>query len=177
MTTSTALRWSHGSRDDNIEVMLPRVVPALLAGALALYGQKYTGPEPPKPDLPYLVHADNLVATEPGEAKEESKKDEIVYVVDGATSSAATPLASPIFLIRAEQMVPDKLEIYKLESRNGRREVMFSRKKKQTARPIRQSVKRIGDNLYKVEVDESLENGEYSITPSGSNQVFCFRVY
>jgi hypothetical protein len=158
--------------------MLRRVVPALLTGALALFGQKYTGPEPPKSDLPYLVHADNLVPTEAGEAKEESgKKDEIVYVVGGATSSAATPLASPIFLIRAEQIVPDKLEIYKLESKNGRREVMFSRKKKQTARPVRASVKRIGDNLYKVEVDESLENGEYSITPSGSNQVFCFRVY
>src|SRR5678815_489849 len=120
--------------------------------AAALFGQKYNGPQPEKADLPYLVHADNLVATEAGEAKQETRKDEILYVIDGATSPAATPLASPIFLIRAEQLVPDKLEIYKLESKNGRREVLFQRKKKQTARPIRQSVKRIGDNLYKVEV-------------------------
>jgi hypothetical protein len=35
----------------------------------------------------------------------------------------------------------------------------------------------VGDDLYKLEVDESLGIGEYSITPSGSNQVFCFRVY
>src|SRR5947199_9365525 len=103
--------------------MFGRVVPALLACVFTLSGQKYTGPQPPKPDLPYLWHADNLVPTEPGEAKEESRKDEILYVVDGATSAAATPLASPIFLIRAEQIAPDKLEIYKLESRNGRREV------------------------------------------------------
>jgi hypothetical protein len=157
--------------------MFGRVVPALLACVFTLSGQKYTGPQPPKPDLPYLVHADNLVPTEPSEAKEETRKDEILYVVDGATSAVATPLASPTFLIRTEQIVPEKLEIYKLESRNGRREVMFSRKKKQTARAMRASVSRVGDNLYKLEVEESLANGEYSITPSGSNQVFCFRVY
>ena len=51
------------------------------------------------------------------------------------------------------------------------------RKKKQTARPIRYTINRVGENLYKLEVDEGLGNGEYSITPSGSNQVFCFRVY
>jgi hypothetical protein len=26
-------------------------------------------------------------------------------------------------------------------------------------------------------VEQALDNGEYSITPSESNQVFCFRVY
>ena len=99
------------------------------------------------------------------------------YVIDGATSPAATPLASPMFLIRAEQLVPDKLEIYKLESKNGHREVLFQRKKKQTARPIHRNVTRLGENLYRIDVEEALENGEYSITPSESNQVFCFRVY
>ena len=145
--------------------------------ATALFGQKYNGPHPEKPDIPYLVHADNLVATEAGEAKQETRKNEILYVIDGATSPVATPLASPIFLIRAEQLVPDKLEVYKLESKNGRREVLFQRKKKQTARPIHRNVTRVGENLYRIDVGETLENGEYSITPSESNQVFCFRVY
>jgi hypothetical protein len=145
--------------------------------ATALLGQKYTGPQPEKADLPYLIHADNLVATEAGEAKQENRKDEVLYVIAGATSAAATPLASPVFLMRADQIVPDKLEIYKLESKNGRREVLFQRKKKQTARPIRRNVTRVGEDLYKLEVEEALENGEYSITPSESNQVFCFRVF
>ena len=145
--------------------------------ATALLAQKYSGPQPEKPDLPYLVHADNLVATEASEAKEESRKDEIVYAINGATSPAATPLSSPVFIIRAEQLAPDKLEIYKLAVKNGRREVLFSRKKKQTAKAVRATVSPLGDNLYKLEVDESLEKGEYSITPSGSNQVFCFRVF
>ena len=148
----------------------------LLTCATALFGQKYSGPQPEKPDLPYLVHADNLVPTEANEAKEEDRKDEVLYVVEGATSPAATPLASPVFLIRVDQLVPEKLEIYKLESKNGRREILF-RKKKKTARPIRCNVSRLADNLYKLDVDEILENGEYSITPNGSNQVFCFRVY
>jgi|SRR5579863_1382503 len=145
--------------------------------SLVLLGQKYTGPQPEKADLPYLIHADVLVATEATEAKEETRKDNTVYVIAGATSSAATPLASPAFLVRADQLVADKLEIYKLESKNGQREILFTHKKKQVARPVSCTASRVGDDLYKLEVDVSLEKGEYSITPNGSNQVFCFRVY
>jgi hypothetical protein len=145
--------------------------------SVALFGQKYTGPQPEKADLPYLIHADVLAPTEATEAKEEPRKDDIIFVIAGATSSAATPLASPAFLMRADQLVADKLEVYKVESKNGRREILFSHKKKQVARPIRCTASRVGDDLYKLEVDESLGIGEYSITPSGSNQVFCFRVY
>jgi len=149
----------------------------LLTCSAALSGQKYNGPQPEKPDLPYLVHADSLVPTETNEAKEQNRKDEVLYVIEGATSPVTTPLASPVFMIRVDQLVPEKLEIYKLESKNGRREIVFSKKKKQTARPVRCNVSRVADNLYKLEVDETLDNGEYSITPNGSNQVFCFRVY
>jgi len=149
----------------------------VMIAAMALFGQKYTGPQPEKADLPYLIHADVLVPTEATEAKEESRKDDIIYVIDGATSSAATPLASPAFLVRADQLVPDKLEVYKVESKNGHREILFSHKKKQVARPVRCTASRVGDDLYKLEVDESLGAGEYSITPNGSNQAFCFRVF
>src|SRR6266852_983212 len=131
--------------------MLQRFV-LVLIGATALFGQKYAGPQPEKPDLPYLVHADTLVPTEATEAKEENRKDEILYTIAGVTSPAATPLSSPAFLIRTEQLAPDKLEIYKLEPRNGRREILFSHKKKQIARPFRLSIKRVGDNLYRLEV-------------------------
>jgi len=149
-----------------------------LALGAAAFAQQYDGPRPPKPDVPYLKHAENLVSTEVTEAKEENRKDDILYVVGGANSSAKTPLASPIFLIKADKIVPDKLQLYKLETKNGNREVLFSHKKKQTATPIRIEVTKISsDNVYKIEVDESLDNGEYSLTPDGSNQVFCFQVY
>lgn len=149
---------------------------AIICAAI-LFGQKYNGPQPEKPDLPYLLHADSLVATEAGVAKEETRKGEVVAVVDGATSSAATPLSTPIFVIRTDQLAPEKLEIYKMDIRNGHREVVLSRKKKQVAKPIRTNVIRLGDNLFKIEVDQSLQNGEYAISPSGADQVFCFRVY
>jgi hypothetical protein len=43
------------------------------------------GPRPPKPDLPYLMHADNLIPTESVEAKQEERKG------DGYAIPAPTP--------------------------------------------------------------------------------------
>jgi hypothetical protein len=154
-----------------------RLLALMLASALSLSAQKYDGPRPAKPDLPYLKHADNLVPTEPSEAKEEKgKKEDITYVIAGAASKARTPLASPIFLLQAEKLNANSLQLYKLESRNGRREVTASPKK--PMKPIRVEATRLDSaGLYKIEVIESLEPGEYSLTPEGSNQVFCFQVY
>ncbi len=158
--------------------MARRICLLLFALSAASYAQKYTGPRPPKPDIPYLKHADNLVATDVAEAKQENRKDDVLYVVEGAESSARTPLASPIFLLQSDKVVGDKLQLYKLEVKNGRREILFSHKKKQTAVPLRMEVTRLSsDNLYKIEVNDSLDKGEYSLTPEGSNQVFCFQVY
>jgi hypothetical protein len=61
--------------------------------------------------------------------------------------------------------------------KNGHREVLFSHKGKLSAKARRIAVNPLGGGLYKIEVDESLENGEYGLTPEGSNQVFCFAVY
>ena len=148
-----------------------------LAAAFAAAAQNYTGPLPPQADLPYLKHAETLVPTEALDAKEEKgKKDDITYVIAGAASSARTPLASPVFLLEADKLVAAKLALYKLESRNGRREIVFSPKKQPKA--IRVELTRLNtDRLYRLEVEESLEPGEYALTPEGSNQVFCFQVY
>jgi hypothetical protein len=45
------------------------------------------------------------------------------------------------------------------------------------AHAIRLNVTRLEENLYKIEVDEILENGEYSLSPADSNQVFCFQIF
>jgi hypothetical protein len=151
---------------------------ALLFGVAALAtAQKYDGPRPPKPDIPYLKHATNLVPTEVSEAKEEKgKKDEVTYVISGAASTARTPLASPIFLLQSEKLKAQSLALYKLDARNGRREITASPKK--PLQPIRVEVTRLdGSGLYRLEVLESLEPGEYSFSPEGSNQVFCFQVF
>ena len=158
--------------------MLSRLLPLLLLAGGAALAQKYDGPRPPMPDIPYLKHADNLVSTEVADAKEEKKKDDILYIIDGATSSVKTPLASPVLLFQAGKIQADKLQLFKLESKNGHREILFSPKKKNSAAPIRIDVTKVSsDNLYKIEVNDSLENGEYSLSPEGSDQVFCFSVY
>jgi hypothetical protein len=154
-----------------------RTLPIVLFCAGALLAQKYEGPRPAKLDLPYLVHADNLVPTEAADAKREDRKNEVVYVIPGANSSARTPLSSPVFVILAEEIQASHLQLYKLESKSGQREVLLTRRKKLVAHPIRLNVTKVEDNLYRIEVDEILGNGEYSLTPEGSDQVFCFQIY
>jgi hypothetical protein len=149
------------------------MVVLLLASAAA--GQTYDGPHPPKPDLPYLKHASNLVPTEVTEAKEEKRKNDTLYVIAGAQSTARTPLAMPIFLIKAAKLAPDHLQLYRLELKDGHREILFGAKK--PALIHMEVTKLSADGIYKLEVNDELEPGEYSLTPDNSNQVFCFQVF
>jgi hypothetical protein len=133
-------------------------------------------PDPPKKDVPYIIHADNLLETESGEAKEETRKDEQIAWVPGPAAAVKTPLAGPEFLLESETIPPNRLQLYKMDSKDGRREVVLMRKKKPVARPLILSVFRVHDKLFKIRVDESLETGEYCLSPDGSNAVFCFAV-
>jgi hypothetical protein len=150
----------------------------IIAAALACGQDKYTGPRPPKPDVLYLVHADNLVPTEVTEAKGESKHNETVYTIPGTGAPARTPLAEPIFIIQADKIQPQALELYRADVKGGRREVtMVQKRTRGSPKPLRLTVTRLEGGLYRVEVDETIENGEYAISPNGSNTVFCFAVY
>jgi len=148
----------------------------LLAGTCS--GQKYSGPEPEKPDLPYLLHATTLVATEVGNAQEEQKKDVTTFWVNGGSSPVKTPLAEPIFLLKSEKLVAERLTLFKMDVKNGRREVSMNTKKaKDSAKPVALSVKRLGQGLFRLEANEPVSPGEYCLSPEGSNEVFCFQVY
>src|SRR5579885_1222792 len=148
----------------------------LLASA-ALAAEKYTGPRPPQPDIPYLLHASKLIPTEVVEAREEQKKNESTYIIPGASSPARTPMAEPIFLIEADKINPERLELYRLEVKGGHREITVSQKRRGGPRPLKLSVTRIDGRLFRVEAGEMLENGQYSLSPSDSNTAFCFEVY
>lgn len=151
-------------------------VPALLlTGALAGWTADYTGPKPPKPDMLYLVHADNLVPTESDEAKEEGKNGS-TYSIAGATSPARTPLAEPIFLLQSDKITADSLELYKLDVKGGHRELQLGSGHR-NSKALHLAVTRLGQGLYRIEVDEELENGEYALSPMGSSRVFCFQIY
>lgn len=140
--------------------------------------QKYTGPFPPKPDIPYLVHADNLIEPELLEAKQEERGKDTLAWVAGVSSPVRTPLAEPIFLLDSQKLAPEKLELYKFDTKRGRREVVVARQQgKQTTTSIRVMVRPVEGKLYRIEANEMLENGEYALSPNGSDQVFCFQVY
>ena len=149
-----------------------------LLGASLIAADTYSGPKPPKPDVPYLVHADNLIETEGADAREENRKGDVTYTIPGASSPARTPLSEPIFIIQTKQLVADRIELYKLDVKNGQREITMTQKRRKSgARPIHVMVTRLGDQLYRIEADEQLENGEYSLSANDSNRVFCFEVY
>ena len=161
---------------------LPRrfLLVTLALTSLALAQKKYTGPRPPKPDLPYLLHASNLVETETGEAREEKRKDEVANVMRGASSPARTPLAEPIFILQTEKLQAERIELYKVAVKNGNREVVIpsaGKRRRDGPRPLRLSVSRLEGSLYRIEANQWLDNGEYCLSPSGSQQVFCFQVY
>jgi len=146
--------------------------------ATALLAQDYRGPTPPKADVPYLLHASTLVETQTSEAKQETKKGATVYSVEGTASSARTPLAEPIFIIRTEKLNAEKIELYRFDVTKSRRELEIKDKPgKNDPHPLHVAVTKLGKDLYKIETSEQLPNGEYSLSPSGSNQVFSFQVY
>ena len=152
----------------------------ILLAQAPVYGQSSLSSapsEPPKVDVPYLIHANNLVETEQSRAVEQSSKKEQTYHVPGATSGVLTPMAGPEFLLKVENLDPDRLQLYRFESRNGQREILIRKKKKIVAKAYYTSTTRVSPGVFRIRADQFLENGEYCLTPSGSDAVFCFTVH
>ena len=145
-----------------------------------LHAADYKGPHPEKTDIPYLLHATKLTPLDVADAKEEKRKDGFGASVAGSSAQARTPLAEPIFIMETKNLDAEKLELYRFEVKNGNREVFIASKAKKGAtygRPLHLTVTRVSANLYRIEAAETLDPGEYSLSPSGSNQVFAFQVY
>ena len=151
---------------------------SVLAVGLALMAaDKYDGPRPPKPDVPYLLHANHLVETEISEAREQGGKKDTAYVIPGAASPVKTPIMEPIFIMESDKISPEQLELYRLEVKNGARQVVLTQRRHTEAGPFHMLVTRLGERLYRIEVDEPLQNGQYSLSPNQSNKAFCFEIY
>lgn len=153
---------------------------ALIAALLTpVYGEvAYRGPKPPKPDLPYLVHGDNITETDQAEASQSEDKKRTVYTLAGTTSAARTPLSEPIFLILPEKIKPEQLSLFKMKIEKGNREISFRAKPdKDDPQPVPLLFQNRKDGSVIVEANQYLEIGEYCLSPSGANTVFCFQVY
>jgi hypothetical protein len=150
----------------------------LLGASWGSCDEKYDGPVPPKPDVPYLLQAKKLIQIELGQAREEHRKDEIVYIISGPGSSARTPLPEPIFIIDSRELAPQRIELFQLEVKDGNREVSLPNKAGQgSSHPLHLRVTPLREHLYKIEASEMLDAGQYALTPTGDNRIFCFEVY
>jgi len=157
-----------------------RTIALAVALAAGLTAQKYEGPRPDKPDVPYLLHASRLVPVDADEAKEEKRKDGTAYVTTGAAAKARTPLAEPILLFESKSIAPERLSLYRMEAKSGNREVFFyenPKKRKDSTATLRLAITKVAQGLYRIEPTEPLPNGEYAISPADSNTVFCFTIY
>ncbi len=146
--------------------------------AAAAFSQEYNGPPPEEADVPYLLHAANLVPIEKTMARQEDRKKDTAYVVSGASSPARTPLAEPIFIIKTGEIQPQDIQLYEMEVTKGQRETVFPNKPgKKTPRARYLTFRQLEGGVYWIEVNEFLDNGQYCLTPRGANDVFCFEVY
>jgi hypothetical protein len=161
------------------QFLVPVLMLAALTGVMAQSSKKYTGPRPPKPDVPFLLHASNLIPTEESEATEEKRKDNTANLILGATSPVRTPLAEPIFLIETRQLDATKIELFQMTVKNGKREVVFGSKANKDDEKKRKRVlaTRLEPGLFRIEASQILENGEYCLSPTDSQKVFCFQIY
>lgn len=153
----------------------------LVLSALALPGQADRNrlglPNPPKPDIPYLIHGSDIRELEQVDAMEEITKNQLRYWIAGPAAAVRTPLAAPEFLFDSAQIDPRNLSLFGFEVKNGRRELLFRKKKKVVAEPYFLNLEGVAGRVIRIRINGSLAPGEYGITPDGQNIVFTFSVF
>ncbi len=160
---------------------MARIAMLLVLSALALPGQADRNrlglPNPPKPDIPYLIHGSDIRELEQVDAMEEITKNQLRYWIAGAAAAVRTPLAAPEFLFDSAQIDPRNLSLFGFEVKNGRRELLFRKKKKVVAEPYFLNLEGVAGRVIRIRINASLAPGEYGITPDGENIVFTFSVF
>jgi hypothetical protein len=155
------------------------LLPALSAcfAAVALVAQQpYSGPRPPIKDIPYLIEASRLVETEVHQQPPSKTKEGQSFTVPGAASPARTPIPEPAFLFSPDHLRADQLVLRRLETKNGQRELAPTGSA-DAASNYHLTLRRLAPDLYRIEVDEMLDAGEYALLPQGESTIFCFAVY
>ena len=160
---------------------MARIAMLLVLSALALPGQADRNrlglPNPPKPDIPYLIHGSDIRELEQVDAMEEITKNQLRYWIAGPAAAVRTPLAAPEFLFDSAQIDPRNLSLFGFAVKNGRRELLFRKKKKVVAEPYFLNLEGVAGRVIRIRINGSLAPGEYGITPDGQNIVFTFSVF
>ncbi len=80
-------------------------------------------------------------------------------------------------MIDATTLDADKLALFRFDVKNGHREVTLRQDGKGGSIPLHIETTKVSGHLYQIRVIDSLENGEYGLSPDGSNEAFCFEVF
>ena len=134
-------------------------------------------PDPPRQDVPFLIHGSEIRELEQAEAEEEETKNQLLYWIPGSAASVKTPLAAPEFLIDSKDIDPRDLRLYGFDVVKGRREVLYRKKKKVVAQPYFLQLDGVEARVVRIRISGSLAPGEYGLTPEGRSVVFTFAVF
>ncbi|MBV8898477.1 MAG: hypothetical protein JO051_18315 [Acidobacteriaceae bacterium] len=155
---------------------------AAMAVALAFPQQKGAATKPPKADLPYLLEAQKLIPTDATPATRSTTKEDERVTVDGATSSARTPVPEPIFVFSAGQIKATDFELIHFEVASGRRQWTKGKQERpnndeEPEEILRLTLRPIAEGIVRIEAAEMLNPGEYALIPRGKDTAFCFTVF
>src|SRR5579884_3621662 len=111
LTSNPAAKHAPAPEPATMRAMLRKAGFCVVFLCLSLMAdEKYDGPKPDKPDVPYIVQAGTLIETELKQATESHQKKDTIYTVPGASSPAKTPLAEPKFVLQAKNITPQNLQ-------------------------------------------------------------------
>jgi hypothetical protein len=142
--------------------------------------QKSSGPKPPKSDLPYLLEAEKLIPTDAQPLTRSGAKDDETITVNGATSSARTPLPEPIFLFAPGQINASDFELIQFQVVNGKRQWKKGQPANSGDEPapvLRLTLRPVSEGVVRIEAAAMLNPGEFALLPRGKNTAFCFTVF
>jgi hypothetical protein len=158
------------------------VVAAVLvvSAAMALAQNKASEPKPPKADLPYLLKATKLIATEPQTLNRSGPKSDETISVSGVTSPARTPLPEPIFLFSPGEIKAGDFELIRFQVGNGHRRWKKGQQSSaddEPEEPLPLTLRPVAKGVIRIEAAVMLNPGEYALIPRGKNTAFCFTVF
>jgi hypothetical protein len=164
--------------------MLRPALVITLAASLATFiyaQQKTAATKPPKTDLPYLLEAGRLIATESCLTSRSTSKDGESLTVSGVTSSARTPLPEPIFLFSSGQIKATDFELIHFQVANSQRQWTKGKQEhsdnEEPEEVLRLTLRPVAEGVVRIEAAEMLTPGEYALIPRGKSTAFCFTVF
>jgi hypothetical protein len=152
----------------------------ILGAAIATAQEKSSQPKPGKTDLPYLLQASKLIATELQTITRSGSKNDEAITVSGAASSARTPLPEPIFLFSPGEIKASDFELIRFQVADGHRQWKKGQptnSNDEPDEPLRLTLRAVGEGVVRIEAAVMLNPGEYALIPRGKNIAFCFTVF